>query len=92
MAAWILCQGMLLAQKLDLNLATLNATVLYAEGADMDAQTWLTPKKWAPKFDWGRFNDIQFTDAESTGITPKEANFIAKWRKPVSAFASTPDP
>ena len=47
-------------------------------------QTFLTPKRWAPKFDWSKFNsDITFTDAESTGITPKEQEFIAKWRKPV---------
>ena len=52
----------------------------------MCLQTFLTPKKWAPKFDWSRFNDIQFTDAESTGITQKEQAFIAKWRKPVCTF------
>lgn len=47
-------------------------------------QTYLTPKRWAPKFDWARFDDIQFTDAESTGITEKEQAFVSKWRKPVT--------
>ena len=43
-------------------------------------QTWLTTKRDAPRFDWTIFDNITFTDKESTGIDEKNREFIRKWR------------
>ena len=51
-------------------------------------QTLLTTKSTDPRFDWSVFENITFTDAESTGIEDKDRAFIKKYRKPVGGLHS----
>ena len=52
----------------------------------MPLQTLLTTKSTDPTFDWSVFDNITFTDAESTGIEDKDRAFIAKYRRLVSGL------
>ena len=46
-------------------------------------QTWLTPEKHKPRFDWATFDKIEFSDQNADPVSDVDRAFIAKWRKPV---------